>query len=162
MKKTCSIILLILIAAVAVQAQEAASRPGKLKEGMGYGQTNSSNHCDIGGTVASSDNSRISSTYSGWIDLFGWGTGSNPTKSSESYGDYSTFTDWGINPIRNGGNQANMWRTLTKEEWVYMFVKRPNAKKKVWCSEGEWRNGCRFIARLLDITERLRIYGGYD
>ena len=98
--------------------------------GMGYGQTNSSNHCDIGGTVAGSDNSRISSTYSGWIDLFGWGTGSNPTKSSESYGHYSTFTDWGINPIRNGGNQANMWLTLTKEEWVYMFVKRPNANQK--------------------------------
>ena len=27
-----------------------------------------------GGTVIGSDNSNISQTYSGWIDLFGWGT----------------------------------------------------------------------------------------
>ena len=29
---------------------------------------------DPGGTVAGSDNNNISSNYSGWIDLFGWGT----------------------------------------------------------------------------------------
>ena len=98
--------------------------------GMGYGQTNSDSYCYIGGTVAGSDNSQISSTYGGWIDLFGWGTGNAPTKSSEDYSDYQTFVDWGRNAISNGGNQANMWRTLTKEEWVYMFVKRPNAKQK--------------------------------
>ena len=33
--------------------------------GMGYGQTNTSNFCYIGGTVANSDNRRIGSNYNG-------------------------------------------------------------------------------------------------
>ena len=74
-----------------------------------------------------SDNSNISDTYTGLIDLFGWGTGSNPTKTSTSSLDYSTFTDWGVNKISNGGNKANIWRTLTKDEWVYLFYGRTNA-----------------------------------
>ena len=98
--------------------------------GMGYGQTNTDNYCYIGGTVANSDNRQISATYTGWIDLFGWGTGNAPTKSSTDYSDYSTFTDWGVNPISNGGNQANQWRTLTKDEWNYLFGTRTNASSK--------------------------------
>ncbi len=74
-----------------------------------------------------SDNSNISASYTGWIDLFGWGTGSNPTQASTSSSDYSTFTDWGVNAISNGGNTANTWRTLTKDEWVYLFYTRTNA-----------------------------------
>ena len=54
-------------------------------------------------------------------DLFGWGTGNNPTLSSINDLDYATFTDWGNNAISNGGNAPNMWRTLTQEEWVYLF-----------------------------------------
>ena len=72
-----------------------------------------------GGNVSGSDNRSISSTYSGWIDLFGWGTGDNPTLSSDNYGAYGTFVDWGSNPISNGGNTANRWRTLTQAEWEY-------------------------------------------
>ena len=63
------------------------------------------------------NNSNISSTYNGWIDLFGWGTGSNPTNTGFNY----TFIDWGNNAISNGGNTLNSWRTLTKDEWVYVF-----------------------------------------
>lgn len=74
-----------------------------------------------------SDNSDISASYTGWIDLFGWGTGNNPTNVSTDYNDYATFTDWGTNAIPNGGNQANLWRTLTKDEWVYLFYGRTNA-----------------------------------
>ena len=47
-------------------------------------------------------NKNISSSYSGWIDLFGWGTGNNT--------------------ISNGGGKS--WFTLTKDEWVYVFDKR--------------------------------------
>ena len=72
-------------------------------------------------------NENISSTYTGWIDLFGWGTGSNPTETSTNSWDYATFTDWGVNKISNGGNEANLWRTLTKDEWVYLFYGRTNA-----------------------------------
>ncbi len=81
-----------------------------------------------------SDNRSISSTYSGWIDLFGWGTGSNPTLSSTSFEDYGTFVDWGCNPISNGGNTNNLWRTLTKTEWDYLFNSRTDASSK--CGTG--------------------------
>ena len=74
-----------------------------------------------------SANANISASYAGWIDLFGWGTGNNPTNTSTDYNDYSTFVDWGTNPISNGGNEANMWRTLTKDEWAYLFYTRTNA-----------------------------------
>ena len=70
------------------------------------------------------DNANISSTYSGWIDLFGWGTGNNPTNTSTILSDYATFVDWGNNPISNGGNQANKWHTLTKDEWSYLLFDR--------------------------------------
>lgn len=77
--------------------------------------------------VIGSDNANISVSYSGWIDLFGWGTGNNPTNSSTNESDYSTFVDWGVNAISNGGNEANQWRTLTIDEWVYLFYTRTNA-----------------------------------
>ena len=70
-------------------------------------------------------NSNISTTYSGWIDLFGWGTGSNPTLSTTTINDYQTFVDWGNNSISNGGNTANCgWRTLSWTEWDYVFNTR--------------------------------------
>ena len=77
--------------------------------------------------IIGEDNQNISDTYSGWIDLFGWGTGNNPTLSSTSSSDYSTFTDWGVKPISNGGNKANQWRTLTADEWEYLYSGRTNA-----------------------------------
>ena len=73
-----------------------------------------------------SANSNISATYSGWLDLFGWGTGDVPTKSSESYSDYKTFVDWGTNKISN--DAPNTWRTLSNDEWGYIFYNRPNAQ----------------------------------
>ena len=81
-----------------------------------------------------SDNRSISSTYSGWIDLFGWGTGSNPTLSSTSFEDYGTFMDWGCNAIINGGNTVNQWRTLTIAEWNYLLNTRTDASSK--CGTG--------------------------
>jgi hypothetical protein len=92
------------------------------------------------------DNANITSSYSGWIDLFGWGTsgwnsGANayqPWSTSTDYRDYypggsstNNLTgsyanaDWGVyNAISNGGNQAGMWRTLTKDEWSYLLNSR--------------------------------------
>lgn len=66
-------------------------------------------------------------TLGGVIDLFGWGTGTNPTNVSMMNADYATFTDWGVKPITYAGNTANMWRTLTKDEWEYLFKTRDNA-----------------------------------
>ena len=70
-------------------------------------------------------NSNCSSTYNGWLDLFGWGTGDAPTKSSILYNDYSTFVNWGSNKI--GGDAPNTWRTLTTGEWDYVVFNRLNA-----------------------------------
>lgn len=90
--------------------------------------------------VIGHNNSNISSSYSGWIDLFGWGTsgynGKHPymvSDNSTNYGNGKTNIagtnyDWGVyNAISNGGNQAGLWRTLTKDEWVYVFNKRNTA-----------------------------------
>ena len=71
--------------------------------------------------AAQSDNHR---------DLFGWGTGNNPNNVSTDYNDYATYTEWGNNPITNGGKEANLWRTLTKDEWVYLFYGRTDAATK--------------------------------
>lgn len=65
--------------------------------------------------------------YDNHRDLLGWGTGYEPNKVSTNNYDYSTFVDWGLNLITNGGNQSNLWRTLTKAEWVYLFYNRTNA-----------------------------------
>ncbi|MBO4575187.1 MAG: PEGA domain-containing protein [Bacteroidales bacterium] len=80
-------------------------------------------------------NKNISSTYSGWIDLFGWGTsgykGKDPwmttmieTDYGEGFNDIAgTDYDWGIYITKTNGGGIN-WRTLTKDEWDYLFNKR--------------------------------------
>lgn len=100
----------------------------------------------FGGTVNGSDNDGISQNYYGWIDLFSWGTsgydhGSNcyqPWSTSFQLNDYHVYggdtynlfdqtgqADWGYNAISNGGNtENNGWRTLTGDEWNYLFNAR--------------------------------------
>lgn len=96
-------------------------------------------------------NNNISETYNGWIDLFGWATsgyhnpsdpnnvnyhpwshsselsGYGPSNASgELTGNLANY-DWGIyNQITtaNGNSTGNMWRTLTKDEWNYVFNER--------------------------------------
>lgn len=73
-----------------------------------------------------SRNANISAVYTGWIDLFGWGTGNDPVKTNTNESAYNPFYEWGANPISNGGNVANLWRTLTFSEWAYVLNIRPN------------------------------------
>ena len=73
-------------------------------------------------------NQNTSIDYTGYIDVFGWGTGSNPTKVSEE-DNYSVFTEWGNNPISNGGNAAKLWRTLTKDELGYLLYGRADSSE---------------------------------
>ena len=104
------------------------------------------NNGNVGGTVNGSDNANISSNYSGWIDLFGWGTSGwnsgntyyHPWDSNNSdgslygpperyYGLTGSYAnaDWGVyNSISNGNNTTNQWRTLTQSEWDYVFNSR--------------------------------------
>ena len=78
------------------------------------------------------DNTLIASDYTGWIDLFGWGTsGYNnkyPYMTSTTSSDYADGTydiseteyDWGVhNSI--GTYAAGTWRTPTHDEWVYLL-----------------------------------------
>ena len=86
-------------------------------------------------------NSNISPTYAGWIDLFGWGTGNNPTLSSTDHADYSTFVDWGVNAISNGGGIVNTWRTLTAYEWSYLLNSRSN-NTNLGIADARYAKGC--------------------
>ena len=92
---------------------------------------------------AGSDNANASASYTGWIDLFGWGT-SGWNSGAAEYLPYSTSTtnedyypggdaandllgdndsaDWGLfNAIAAGGDQSGKWRTLTAAEWNYLL-----------------------------------------
>ena len=60
------------------------------------------------------------SSFNGWIDLFGWGTGNNPLNISTDNQEYPSFYDWGNNVYVDGLT----WRTLTGPEWFYVFRTR--------------------------------------
>ena len=77
---------------------------------------------ETGGTVSGSSNHLISPSYSGWIDMFGWGTGAYPANTSTNYNDYNSFYDWGNNYISNGDGYN--WRSLTYDEWMYLTEER--------------------------------------
>ena len=73
-------------------------------------------------------NSNCSSTYNGWLDLFGWSTSANSfgVSTSTISNDYSgSFVDWGTNKI--GNDAPNTWRTLTRAEWNYLLNTRTNS-----------------------------------
>lgn len=77
--------------------------------------------------MCGTNNAHLSADYTGWVDLFGWGTGVQPTLSSSEYGEYLTYAEWGANAISNASNKAHEWRTLSVSEWTYLFFIRPNA-----------------------------------
>lgn len=56
-------------------------------------------------------------------DLFGWGTGNNPNKTSEDNNDYGTFNDWGNNSFLQA-QLGTGWYTLSNDEWHYLFKTR--------------------------------------
>ena len=96
------------------------------------------------------DNSNISPSYSGWIDLFGWGTWTgddpNPTLTDEynsweesgwddwedwkgNRGTLKSNYDWGAGDFKKEAaladpSQQNYdWYTLNGDEWLYVFWK---------------------------------------
>ena len=88
-----------------------------------------------------------------WLDLFAWGASGRDhgainyqpwCYSQDAFEDdawqYSAYgvdtlnlfdgdgqADWGYNAISNGGNEENLWRTLSIEEWDYILEKRTTA-----------------------------------
>ena len=71
------------------------------------------------------DNENVSINYTGWIDLFCWGTGDTPLQKIIPH--EKDFVDWGINTIDS--DSPDTWRTLTGDEYLYILLKRPNAAK---------------------------------
>lgn len=83
-----------------------------------------------------------------WMDMFSWGTSGwnsgavayKPTDDSYTFTDYTpgndenadltgkfAKADWGVfNAISNGGNQAGLWRVMTRDEWYYVGHQRPH------------------------------------
>ena len=113
------------------------------------------------------NNDNVAQTYDGWIDLFGWGTSGynhnnrayQPWKRNTSpLNDYYVYNsnnknleggpaphtgkaDWGnANAIINGGNTAGSWRTLTKNEWVYLINTRTDSDDNPLYGEGKVGN----------------------
>ena len=124
----------------------------------GYSE-NYQNPGEVGNVYENSvkcSNNNISTTYSGWIDLFGWATSgwNNNNHYYHPYdyestgwtvdgygygywdGEYANYSmtgdqancDWGVyNAISNGGNEQGLWRTLSDSEWNYVMQYRSNA-----------------------------------
>lgn len=95
--------------------------------------------------IVGENNSNVSQSYQGWIDLFGWGTSGydhgavcyQPWNTMEDFSCYYAYgqeeynlydqsgqADWGYNAISNGGDETGVWRTLTHDEWEYLFDTR--------------------------------------
>ena len=88
-------------------------------------------------------NSNCSSSYNGWLDLFGWSTSATNFGVSTLSGDnnnYSgNFVDWGTNQI--GSDAPNTWRTLSYDEWYYLRYNRTNANDLVGVGQVNGVNG---------------------
>lgn len=89
----------------------------------------------VGNAVA---NTKISSnktvTENGTVDLFGWSTNSSyyGIRSSGDYSYYSgDFKDW-------GETMGAGWRTLSKDEWVYLFDTRTSGSTVFGTSDARY------------------------
>lgn len=101
--------------------------------------------------IIGNENSHIDQYYNGWIDLFGWATsgyhdprdpdnvyyqpwansqdflGYGPSNAAGEFTGSAVNYDWGVyNQITtaDGNSTGNMWRTLNKDEWNYVFNER--------------------------------------
>ena len=86
--------------------------------------------------------SNCSSTYNGWLDLFGWSTSATNfgVSTSTTTSNYSgSFVDWGTNQI--GADAPNTWRTLTYAEWKYLLNTRLNASSLKGVAQVKGVNG---------------------
>lgn len=98
-----------------------------------------------GWTGDSNVSSEYTSTYNGWIDMFGWATSGTyhgaichfPYSTDQTDSKYYAYgnvsynlydrtgaADWGCNSISNGGEQTGLWRTPTHSEWNYLLNSR--------------------------------------
>lgn len=91
--------------------------------------------------VVGKENENIGKAFSGWIDLFGWGTSGNansmPYCSEMDPSLYATSVnmlvgnsyDWGVSNEILNAEVSWIWRTLTVDEWNYLLEGRSNASQ---------------------------------
>lgn len=77
-------------------------------------------------------NKYLKPTFRNWVDLFGWSANNTTApfgvSTSTNVADYAgDFVDWGTNTIC--GDAPGTWRTLSIEEWKYLYHERKNADK---------------------------------
>jgi len=127
-----------------------------------------------------SANSNLSASYTGWIDLFGWGTsgwdGSGATyyqpydynnttgygpNGNDLTGEYAN-ADWGVfNAISNGGNQVGMWRTLSHDEWTYLFEGREDASTKYGTATIDGKKGLVVLPDCWELPDNVTFVAGF-
>lgn len=115
-------------------------------------------------------------------DMFGWGTSGynhgaicyQPWSTSMNYSDYYAYgqytynlydqtgqADWGYNAIVNGGNTENSgWRTLTKDEWKFVFSTRADAASKYGYGNVNGVNGMILLPDAWTLPEGLSFTAG--
>lgn len=107
--------------------KKVAFSPGNLQYNKGNGTWRFAEHqWDV---VGENNESVSYEWYTGWLDVFGWGTADDPTCTVDScdYYGYSVFAEWGNNPISNGA--GSRWYTLTSDEWDYVVFGRAAANR---------------------------------
>ena len=85
----------------------------------------------VGNQVANNaigGNGKVSAN--GSVDLFIWSISDQYYGIHVQENHFAPLVDWGNNPISNGGNQPNLWRTMTQSEWEYLFQTRKDAANK--------------------------------
>lgn len=100
--------------------------------------------------IVGDGNRNISSSYSGWIDLFGWGTGENPTLSTTKSDDYNQSNDWGRNLPQRFDLGVTTWTTMTDYQWKYLFETRSNASGKYGMASVSSVNGIIILPDIYD------------
>lgn len=92
---------------------------------------------DVAGDTDLSDNEQIGAgSYVGWIDLYGWGTGNDPTKHTKLNTAYTDWHEWGAHNIVNSGKPDNTtwWQSITHHEWEYLLDDRDNWRYNRGCA----------------------------
>ena len=118
-----------------------------------------------GGSVSSDPtygDSRDGDALADKIDLFGWSTASAyfGVSTLTSGSDYSgSFIDWGTNKI--GNDVPNTWRTLTNDEWEYLFNTRTNADALYGIAQVNGVNGLVFLPDSWTCPEGITFKSGF-
>lgn len=99
---------------------QASSAPNVDRDLFGWGTSGYHDSADPN-NVNYQPYSTSSSTVNSSYNYYGYGPSINQSNPSLTGTQY----DWGLhNPISNGGYWAGAWRTLTKDEWTWLFETR--------------------------------------